>query len=90
MSELSKYAEKIPRIQQLKKQGWRVFDVDMIDRTIGLEKYVRVITTSRGKRKIKERRKVKRVKMRKREFEWLRIVSEALTFGFKPPTYKEE
>ena len=88
MSRLSKYAEKIPRIQQLKKQGWKVFDVDMIDRTIGLEKYVRVATTSRGKRKIKKRRKVKRVKMRKKEFEWLERVSIALTFDLKPPTYK--
>ena len=82
MPKLSEYAGKIPRIQQLIKQGWKVFDVDMINRTIGLEKYIETETTSRGKTKIKRKRKVRHIRMSKREFEWLEKVSDALTFGY--------
>jgi len=82
MPKLSDYAEEIPRIQRLIKQGWRVFEVDMINRTIGLERYIEVETTSRGKTKIKRKRKTKHIRMGKREFEWLEKISAALTFGY--------
>jgi len=82
MPKLSEYAREIPRIQLLIKQGWRVFEVDMIERTIGLEKYIEVREASRGKTKIKRRRKVKHVRMRKEGFEWLEKISDALTFGY--------
>jgi len=82
MPKLSDYAGEIPRIQRLIKQGWRVFDVDMINRTIGLEKYIEAETTSRGNTKIRRRRKVMHIRMRKREFEWLEKISVALTFGY--------
>ena len=82
MPKLSDYAEEIPRIRRLIKQGWRVFDVDMINRTIGLERYIEVETTSRGKTKIKRKRKTKHIRMGKREFEWLEKISAALTFGY--------
>jgi len=82
MPKLSDYAGEIPRIQRLIKQGWKVFDVDMMNRTIGLEKYMEVETASRGKTKIKRRRKVMHIRMSKREFEWLEKISVALTFGY--------
>lgn len=82
MPKLGEYAGEIPRVQQLIKQGWRVFEVDMINRTIGLEKYIEVETTSRGKTKIRRKRKVMHIRMRKREFEWLEKISAALTFGY--------
>jgi len=82
MPKLSDYAGEIPRIQRLIKQGWGVFDVDMINRTIGLEKYIEAETTSRGKTKIRRKRKTKYIRMRKKEFEWLEKISVALTFGY--------
>ena len=82
MPKLSDYAEEIPRIQRLIEQGWSVFDVDMINRTLGLEKYIEVETTSRGNTKIRRRRKVMHIRMRKKEFEWLEKISVALTFGY--------
>jgi len=82
MPKLSDYAEEIPRIQRLIKQGWRVFDVDMVNRTIGLEKYIEIREASRGKTKIRRKRKVMHIQMRKKEFEWLEIISAALTFGY--------
>jgi len=82
MPKLSEYAREIPRNQRLIKQGWGVFEVDMIERTIGLEKYIEVREASRGKTKIKRRRKVKHIRMRREEFEWLEKISDALTFGY--------
>ena len=88
MSELARYAEKIPRIKELADQGWNVFDIDMINESFGLDRYIEVTVIKNGKVKKKEKRKVKRIRMRRSEWEWLQAVADALFFGLEVPEYR--
>lgn len=68
--------EKIERLKKLVNLGYKIFDIDLVDNTVRLDKYIKVF--SRGK--IKNKRKIKTVKLNKEEIEILNKIAFSLVF----------
>ncbi|SDG38916.1 hypothetical protein SAMN04244560_02273 [Thermoanaerobacter thermohydrosulfuricus] len=70
--ELTEYVQKLPKVKKYKKDGWGIFDIDILSETIGLDKYMKIRVTGG---ELKEKRKIKRIKLNKAE---LRYIEDAI------------
>lgn len=82
--ELIPYAILIPRIKELEKQGWKLWDTDLLDLTFMFTKWFKVKNIKTGK--VRDKSKDKKITMRKGEWKYLNAVATALTFGLEPPS----